>query len=320
MIERRSRRFPPPLQPGDPVGIIAPASPARTADELEAGLQRLTSRYQVERFFDADATRGYLSAPDDDRLDALNRCLAHPDLRAIFCVRGGYGSLRLLPHIGYETARHHPKLLVGYSDITALQWALFAQAGWTSLSSLVVTEWGQADASAEQHFRTWAEGNCPTSLAHLNADDALRPLSKGKTDGLLLGGNLSVVTRLLGTPYCPHLQDVILYLEDVDEAPYAIDRMLAHLQLTGTLDRLAGVVLGDFSTPDSAPDRPTLALDDVFADYFANRPYPVATGLQYGHGLPRLSMPQGTRARLTVCSDTATLTPLEPITRSPSRK
>lgn len=312
-----TRRFPPALQPGDPVGVIAPASPARTPDELEAGLQQLAAMgYQVERFFDSDASRGYLSAPDADRLTALNRCLAHPDLRAIFCVRGGYGSLRLLQQIDYDAARRHPKLLVGYSDITALQWALYAQAGWTSLSGLVVTEWGQTDASAEQHFRTWAEGGYSETLARLD-DDPLRPRSDGEAEGRLLGGNLSVLTRLLGTPYCPDLQNTILYLEDVDEAPYAIDRMLAHLQLAGVLDRLAGAVFGTFSTPDEASDRPTLTLDEVVADYFADQPYPVATNLQYGHHLPRLTMPQGTRARLKVRSDHASLTPLEPITQVP---
>lgn len=313
MSDTPARCVLPSLRPGDPVGIIAPASAARDPNEVEAGIERLSQiGYRVERLFAPDAQRGYLAAPDADRLAALNRALAAPNLRAIFCVRGGYGSLRLLDRIDYTAARAHPKLLLGYSDITALQWALWAQADWPSLSSLVVTEWGHAEPSTVAHIRQWAEGETP-ALRSLDGA-ALTPLQPGRAEGILLGGNLAVLSRLIGTPYQPDLSGAILYLEDVQEPPYRIDRMLAHLQLSGVLDELAGVLLGRFSEPDDATPGPSLSLDEVFADYFSDRPYPVARGLSYGHCLPRLSMPQGIRARLDVHADAATLTPLEPLT------
>jgi muramoyltetrapeptide carboxypeptidase len=127
----------------------------------------------------------------------------------------------------------------------------------------------------------------------------------------LLGGNLSVLTRLLGTPFLPDLAGAVLVLEDVAEAPYRIDRMLAHLALAGVLDRLGGVVLGRFT--HATADGPSLSVDEVLADYFAARPYPVAAGLAYGHVLPRLTLPWGVRARLAVTPRAASLTLLEPV-------
>ena len=312
MADKPDRCILPPLRPGDRVGVIAPASAAHEPDEVTAGIERLRQMgYRVYSDFDPDAPRGYLAAPDTDRLAALNRTLVDPDLKAIFCVRGGYGSLRLLRHLDYEAARKHPKLLIGYSDITALQWALWTRAGWPSLSSLVVTEWGRADDDSTDHFRRWVEGDMPDFTAFDGS--ALAPLSSGQAEGVVLGGNLAVLTRLLGTPYFPDVDGALLYLEEVQEAPYRVDRMLAHLDLAGVLDDLAGVVLGRFTTPDDV-NQPSLTLDDVFADYFADRTYPVAAGLQYGHCLPRLSLPQGLRAHLTVTPRNSTLTPLEPLT------
>ena len=305
-------RRPAPLHPGDRVAVIAPASAPHDAARAAAGLDRLRARYAVELACAPNEHYGYLAAPDADRLAALNRCLARSDLRALFCLRGGYGTLRLLPHIDYKKARDNPTLLVGYSDITALQLALYMKSGWTSLSAPVVTEWGEADDATLDHFAQWAAGAVPGPLAGLDGAP-LHPLNAGDAEGVLLGGNLSVLSRMIGTPYLPALDGAILFLEDVGEAPYRVDRMLMHLQLAGVLDDLAGVVLGRLSPPSEDPDRPTLSMDHVVRDYFADRPYPVATGLQYGHFTPRLTMPIGGRARLEVTAETATLTPLEPV-------
>lgn len=304
---------PAPLRPGDRVAVIAPASAPHDADRATAGLDRLRAAgYEVEMAYTPGEHHGYLSAPDPDRLGTLNRCLNRSDLRALFCIRGGYGTLRILQSIDYFGARQNATLLVGYSDITALQLALYAKAGWTSLSAPVITEWGEADDATLDHFHQWARGNVPGPLASLD-DAPLRPVSTGYAHGVLLGGNLSMLTRLIGTPFLPPLDGAILFLEDVGEAPYQIDRMLAHLDLAGLLDDLSGVVLGAFDPPDDAPDRPSLALNQVFHDYFARRPYPVAAGLQYGHFTPRLTIPIGVRAHLTVSDQAATLTPLEPV-------
>ncbi len=306
-------RFPAPLHPGDRIVVLAPASAPREAYAFQRGLNALRATgYTIEVDYDAEARHGYLAAPDDQRLHAFNRALRRDDIRAILCVRGGYGALRLLARLDYDAARKHPKLLVGYSDVTALQWALHAQAGWTSLSGPVLTEWHKLDADATALFESLASGRRPESLQQPSAQP-LRSLTHGTAEGLLIGGNLSVCSRLVGTPYAPDLAGAILFLEDVGEAPYRVDRMLAHLSLAGWLDDLAGVVLGQFTT--GSVDGPSLTVDEVFQDYFADRPYPVATGLCYGHFMPRATIPIGVRARLDVTTEAATLIPLEPVTR-----
>jgi len=307
------RRFPLPLRAGDRIVVLAPASAPRDASDLQRGLDALRAmEYAVEVDYDTEAQHGYLSAPDDQRLGAFNRVLRREDVRAIVCVRGGYGTLRLLAQLDYDAARKHPKLLVGYSDVTALQWALYAQAGWASLSGPVLTEWPQLDAEATNLFQSLVRGERPESL-QLPSAAPLQPLTAGTADGPLIGGNLSVCSRLVGTPYAPDLSGAILFLEEVDEAPYRVDRMLAHLSLAGWLDDLAGVVLGQFTT--GSVDGPSLTLDDIFRDYFGDRSYPVATGLCYGHFMPRATIPIGVRARLSVTDGAAEIVPLEPVTR-----
>ena len=304
---------PPSLHTGDRVVVLAPSSAPRDASELHHGLDSLHEMgYEVELDYDLDAQHGYLAAPDERRLDAFNRALRRDDVRAILCVRGGYGALRLLSQLDYDAARDHPKLLVGYSDVTALQWALYTQAGWTSLSGPVLTEWHQMDAETTELFQMLVTGEQPASL-HLPSADPMQSLRMGTGEGPLIGGNLSVCSRLVGTPYAPDLAGAILFLEDVGEVPYCVDRMLAHLSLAGWLDDLAGVVLGRFTT--GTVDGPSLSLDEVFQDYFGDRPYPVATGFCYGHFMPRATIPIGVRAQLTVTEDAVRLTPLEPATR-----
>lgn len=303
-------RRPLPLRPGDPVAVIAPASPPRDVDRYDRGLAALRATYDVRHEWVASAPRGYLAASDEARAQALNAAIADPGIRGIFCVRGGYGCLRLLDRIDYAAARDHPTLLVGYSDITALQWALARHAGWASLSGPVVTEWATADGDTLASFRALAEGR---RVPLTGPDEApLQSMATGTATGPLLPGNLSVLTRLLGTPHCPDLTGAILVLEDVAEAPYRVDRMLAHLRLAGVLEAVAGVVVGTLS--GEAPEgQPSLSMHEVVDDYFGDASLPVATGLSYGHQLPRRIVPIGVPARLTVTPDTASLGMLEPV-------
>ncbi len=293
---------PPPLRPGAPIAVVAPASAPRNLDTYRKGLARLRRLYDVRTAWAPGRQRGYLAAPDVVRAAALEEAIRDPAIQAMICVRGGYGCLRLLSHLNWTLARTHPTLLVGYSDITALHLAYYARAGWTGLSGPVVTEWAEADENTLRSFRRLAEGATPT----LGAGD-LHPLRPGTASGPLLGGNLSVLSRLVGTPYAPDWSGTILVLEDVAEAPYRIDRMLSHLEHAGILDVVSGVVLGRFQTGDVDSNRPTLSLDTVFADYFDDRPYPVATNLNYGHLLPRSSLPIGVPVRLSTTAQSARL-------------
>lgn len=302
---------PPPLRPGTSIAVVAPASAPRDLSRYREGLARLRSLYDVRTAWAPGQQQGYLAAPDAVRTAALHEAIRDPSIDAIVCVRGGYGCLRLLHRLDWALARRHPTLLVGYSDVTALHLAFYARVGWTGLSGPVVTEWAEADEATLGPFRTVAEGG-----AFAVADEALSPLQPGRATGPLLGGNLSVLTRLLGTPYAPDWTGTLLVLEDVAEPPYRVDRMLAHLQHNGVLDEIGGVVLGHFSTGDLGPHRPTLSLNTVFADYFADRPYPVATNLPYGHCLPRCTLPLGVPAQLAVTADAAHLRALAPAVAS----
>jgi muramoyltetrapeptide carboxypeptidase len=203
-------------------------------------------------------------------------------------------------------AREHPTVLIGYSDVTALHLALYARAGWTGLSGPVATEWAMADDPTLRSCRDWAQGRTPS------VDEELQPLAPGVATGPLLGGTLSVLTRLVGTPFAPSFEDAILVLEEVQEAPYRVDRMLAHLAHAGVLEAIGGLVLGQFTTGDLAPDKPTLSLRDVFASYVEPLSTPVATNLQYGHLLPRHTLPIGVPTRLTVTEEQARLEPQSP--------
>ncbi len=302
-----------PLFPGDRIAVVAPASAPLNMPRLHQGVAHLEALgYAVERVRPDLQPHGYLAGSDDERLAAFNATLRRSDVQALFCVRGGYGTLRLLPHLDYRAARRYPKLLVGYSDITALQLALHRKAGWVGLSGpMVGVEWADPDPASVAQFWNLAQGTAPVTIAGPHGE-ALRPLRPGTAEGTLLGGNLAMVTYLLGTPYLPSLKGAILFVEDVGEAPYKVDALLAQLKLAGHLDQLGGLVFGAFTgwTPN---DRPTLSYDEVIAEYTQHLPYPVATGLVYGHFPVKSAMPIGIHARLSVTQTSATLTTLEPI-------
>ncbi len=304
-------RRPPPLPPGAPIAVVAPASAPRSQPPYEEGLAHLRETYDVRTAWSSGTERGYLSAPDADRVAALHQAIEDPEIRAIICVRGGYGSLRLLHRIDWDLARQHPTLLVGYSDVTALHLAFYAKAGWPGLSGPVVTEWAEADVATLDSFRDWSEGKTPDFVDDF--DTSLTQLVPGTASGPLLGGNLSVLTRLIGTRFAPDFAGAILVLEEVEEAPYRVDRMLAQLEHARVLDAVAGVILGHFTTGELDPDKPTLSLSTVFDDYLSDRPYPVANGLPYGHLLPRCTLPIGIPVQLRATAEGATLTAQTPV-------
>ncbi len=308
-------RKPPHLRPGDTIGIVAPSSAPADAARLEAGLARLrASGFSIVCHRSSWESNGYLAGTDEVRLSELNEYLVRTDIHALLCVRGGFGALRILPGLDYASARRHPKLLIGYSDITALQLALYERAGWTSLAGpMAAVDWPEIDSATEALFHDLARGGTPDPLFGPSGE-SLQPVRPGTAEGTLLGGNLTLITHLIGTPYLPSLDGALLFLEEVGEAPYRIDGMLAHLRLSGILSRLGGVILGGFTEAEPLPGKPSLSLDAVFDHYFGSAPYPVARGLMHGHFPVKNTMPIGVRARLAVSESTAALSILEPVT------
>lgn len=308
-------RKPPPLVTSSRIGIVAPASASIDPDQLDEGILSLEERgLSVTRYHPATQPRGYLAGSDEERAAELNWFLRDPETTALICVRGGYGSLRILDAIDYDAARNNPKLLVGYSDITALHLALYTRSGWTALSGpMAAVEWPHHDPSSEQLFWRLAGGEIMDPILG-PGEEVLNPIRPGNHEGILLGGNLSMFVRLLGSDYLPDLSGTILFLEEIGEPPYRLDALFAQLRLAGILDTIGGLVLGMFTDRSPAPGKPSLDFEEVISDYFSDAPYPVADGLIYGHLPVKTSMPFGVRARLEVTDSHARLSMLESIT------
>lgn len=303
----------PPLVPGSRVAVIAPSSAPPDPARLKEGVAQLRARgLEVVHVADVSAPHGYLAAPDSARIAEFNGLLRRDDVDALFAVRGGYGALRLLPELDYAAARRHPKLLVGYSDITALHLALYHRAGWRGLSGpMAAVEWPDGDADSEALFWAMARGAMPSVVGP--GEEPLRGMRGGQAEGTLLGGNLSLVASLLGTPYLPDLEGTILFLEEIGEVPYRLDGLLARLRLAGVLERLGGLVYGAFTDAEVERGKPTLSVDSVLQHYAQFVGGPVAHGLVYGHIPRKATLPVGVAARLVVEGASARLDVLEPV-------
>jgi muramoyltetrapeptide carboxypeptidase len=264
---------PRPVHPGSTLAVVAPSGPF-DLERFEAGLAILRQRYVVE--FDPaifDRT-GYLAGSDASRAKGVNDALRNPKVDAILCARGGYGAARLLPSIDPIEVSIANKTLVGFSDISALH-ALWSRVGVRSIHAPMVASIAKASpAVIDEWFRTLEGRETPESWS-------LNPMVPGAATGRLAGGNLAVLASLVGTPYAPRLDGCILFLEDVGERPYRVDRMLTTLRLAGWLDRCAGVIIGAFT--DGAPGEDGVSIDDVILDRLGDLGVPVVTGFPAGH-------------------------------------
>lgn len=305
---------PPPLQAGDTIAIVAPASCPADPGRIFRGVELLKNRgFNVELARSTFEPHGYLCGNDRTRLEEFNHFLRRPDIRALFCVRGGYGSLRLLPDLDYEAMLRYPRLIVGYSDVTALHLAFLSQIGLPGLAGpMVAVEWPEPDPETERQFWSIARGESPLTILGPRGEELI-PVRSGSKDGIIVGGNLTLITRLIGTPYLPDLDGAILFLEEVGEEPYRIDGLFSQLKYSGILDRLGGLILGGFTEWKPEDGRPTLSLDEVLQHYTQNLSCPVAKGLVFGHFPAKSSIPVGVRASLEVNEREAHLVILEPV-------
>lgn len=263
------------VRPGSVLRLVAPSGPF-DRDAFERAVVFLEARYDVrydDRIF---AEEGYLAGDDARRLSELRDALADPDADAIVAARGGYGATRLLDALEPSEVRKARKLLVGFSDVTALH-ALWARAGIRSLHAPMVAWLGRADELQRAQWVAALEGT-RTSLADLT------PISDVETGatGPLVGGNLAVLAALCGTPYAPPLTGTILFLEDVGEAPYRVDRMLTTLSQAGWLDRVAGILLGEFIACEG---KHGVAVATVLKERLGHLDVPVLSGAPSGHGM-----------------------------------
>ncbi|MBW2709541.1 MAG: LD-carboxypeptidase [Deltaproteobacteria bacterium] len=288
------------LKPGDVVGVVSPAGPVNR-NELDAGLHFLkTKGYTVHVAPHVYDRQEYLAGNDEDRLSDLHDMFRNTEVKAIFCSRGGYGSLRLLDRIDYDLIRKNPKIIVGYSDMTALLAAIFKKTGLITFHGPMVKGLPSLPETAWQTLVQMISSEQPASFRSM----AGYPLQGGKATGPIMGGNLSLICRLPGTPFMPSLAGCILFIEDRGEALYRLDRMLTHLTLAGSLEGIKGLIAGQFIDCGE----PT-AIDRLIKERFSPMNIPIAAGFPLGHGPENTTLPLGVLAELD--TDVMTLSLLE---------
>ncbi len=284
-----SAAFPrPALRPGMRVQVIAPAGPF-PADDFARGLARLRERYDVRHDPAIEERSGYLAGSDQRRAAELRAALHDDAVQAIVAARGGYGSTRLLGSISADEVARYPKLLVGFSDVSALH-GLWARAGLGSLHAAMVAGLGRCAEPLLQRWIAAVEGAQPAPLRGLQA------LAGGRARGRLLGGNLAVLSALLGTPHAPPLAGCVLFLEDVGERPYRVDRMLTSWLQSGALAGVHAIVLGAFTDAEPGPDG--VRVEQVLQERLGSLGVPVLAGLPAGHVDDNLELPFGAIAEV----------------------
>ncbi len=282
-----------PLKAGDVVGLIAPSSPVEEARVAKAKAALESFGLQVLVGETCYAKYGYLSGTDELRSSELNQMFSNSALAGIICLRGGYGIPRILDRIDYEMIRNNPKVFVGFSDITALHTAIQQQTGLITFHGPMANS--MIDNFSEYSRKSWEQvlfGKQEKGLLANPTGEILEGWRAGRAKGRLCGGNLSLIADTMGTPYELDTAGKILFIEEIGEAPYQIDRMLTELRLAGKLSEAAGIILGDFAdcTPTKAGE--SLTLEEVFFDLL---PYdkPILRNLRAGHCDPHMTLPMG---------------------------
>lgn len=295
------------LEFGDTVGIIAPASAPPDPKNIDRAIHALEKLCFKPRLGAHARKRwGFLAGSDRDRASDLMKMFADRRVKAIICVRGGYGTARLLSLLDYSVIKRDPKIFVGYSDITSLHCAFLAKAGLVSFHGPMLNsdfiKHGCPDYTVDSFLGTLMDPWPPGSIRRGYSGDSIRILRKGTASGRLFGGNISILCAALGTPYYPSIKNAILFFEDVDELPYRFDRMLTQLLNAGQLQRVSGIAIGinknckDPKAVKAKEYRQTL--EDVFKERLLPLGIPIVSGLPFGHVAANATLPLGVRATL----------------------
>ncbi len=299
-------RVPRPLRRGDTVGVVAASGPV-DKKLLETGLAFLEEcGFLVRQGCHVEQSRSYLAGTDEQRCEDLNDMLRDPEINGIFLARGGYGSMRLLEELDYDAVRREPKILVGMSDVTALQLSLFTRCGLVTFAGPMIAGQvgrGLDELSAHWFVRGLTEPLGTRNLFDLDAD--LRVLRPGRAQGCILGGCLSLVTALLGTDFSPDYTRAVLFLEEVHEPLYRVDRMLTQLRLAGILDAVSAIVCGHFLGPGGR--NLDHSVDRLILELTREKPVPIVSGYPHGHTLPNVTIPHGIPVELNTDSMTLTV-------------
>ena len=315
---RSKRLLPKPLNPGDTVALVSPS--AATAERLSLQLSREAMQalgFKVKTGEHYASRYGHLAGTDAGRAGDINAMFADDEVKAVICLRGGSGAARLLPLLDYDAIRANPKVVLGFSDITALHCGIHAQTGLVTFHGPNgSSSWNEFNA--DQFRRMFFERELMQYRNEVDAGDELvqrknrtLTITGGKARGELVGGNLSVLVALAGSPYLPDFAGKILFLEDVSEAPYRIDRMLTTLKLMGALDGIAGFIFGECSDCDPGEGYGSLTLDQIFDDHVKPLGIPAYRGAMIGHIRKQFIVPVGGLVELD--ADAGSFRMLEPV-------
>lgn len=302
------------LRVGDTLGVIAPSS-AIPEYMIEKALENLTKLgFKLKLGKNVRASLGYLAGTDEQRIEDLHWAFSDPEVDAVWCIRGGYGATRILPKIDFKIIKKNPKIFIGYSDITALHVAIFQKTGLVTFHGPVGTSeysdftrpnvWDLLTKPTPQYVLKHSEENLK------NASNLFKPevITAGKCRGQLVGGNLSLLSAMDGTPYAlKDLKGKILFMEDIDERPYRVDRMLTQMLQSHDLSQLAGIAMGIFEGCNPKPEENSLTLMECLKDRLGNLGIPVIYGLSFGHIKNQFTLPIGIEAELDTEAGTITL-------------
>jgi muramoyltetrapeptide carboxypeptidase len=295
------------LHPGDTLGLIAPASAPRDPAAVEQSITALEKLgFKVKLGRSAKKRWGFLAGQDRERAGDVMAMFANPKINGIICLRGGYGTSRLVSRLDFDVIRKNPKVFAGYSDITFLHCAFLKKSGLLTFHApMPASEIIKKDFpgfSRDSFLGLLTKPEPAGSICHGYPDKTVSIITPGTASGALIGGNLTIICSLIGTPFAPSFRGKILFLEDLEEAPYRIDRMLTHLLNAGILGQVAGVAVGickdceDANAKPGGEYRQTLA--DVFQDRLKPLGIPVVSGLPFGHVPFNATIPVGGRATL----------------------
>lgn len=310
--------LPKPLQKGDTLGLISPSAATAERIQFDFAKEALEALgFKVKLGENLKNRRGHLAGSDAERADDLNNMFADPDVKAVTCIRGGSGAARILPLIDYKTIKNNPKPILGYSDITALHCAIHSQTGLVTFHGPNGSgSWNSFNVSQFQKM-FFDQSLVTFANEQVKGDDLvikqnrIQTLNPGTVQGKILGGNLTVLVSLSGTPYFPDFKDAILFIEDIAEDPYKIDRMMSTLALNGTLSKIKGFIFGQCTDCNPSGGYGSLTLDDILDDYILPLGIPAYKGAMIGHVPKQFIVPVGLKIEMDASQGTFRM--LEPV-------
>ena len=314
---KKNLLLPQKLSEGDTIGIVSPSSAIFETEPYEIAVetfQAMGLKVKLGKF--VNNRYGHLAGTDEERAQELNDMFRDPEVDAVIALRGGSGAARILDKIDYETIAQNPKIFIGYSDITALHLAIYSMTGLVTFHGpLAVSTWNQFSYSLFRKLLFEGETitfQNPTAKGDnlTQTKNRIRTIVPGKASGILMGGNLSVLTGIMGSKYLPEWENKILYIEDVGEKIYAVDRMMSQLKLGGILDKILGFVFGKCSDCGPGTGYGSLTLEEVVDHYIKPLGIPAFSGAMIGHIDDNATIPNGIEA--TIDANKGTITMLTP--------